>query len=165
MASSKIFSFRWSWQYINLLRKDIYLKMLSFKLLKSFSSQAVHTPICIIGAGAGGVCLLGHLSRQKGFLPQNIRVFDPAQFHHYQPGWTMVAAGLCSPENFSADTAKLIAKGVPFQRSKVTLIDPVQSRIYTEDNKEFTYEHLVLSTGIRVDFNRIPGKNVSFLHF
>lgn len=131
--------------------------MLTFKLFKPFSTVGGHTPICIIGAGSGGINLLGHLSRQRGFIPQNVRLFDPSLVHHYQPGWTMVAGGLANPENFKADTPRMITKNVGYEKARVVKIDPHKNTIFTADGKEFTYEHLVLSTGIRCDFDRIPG--------
>jgi len=137
--------------------------MLSFKILKSFSSQGGHTPICIIGAGTGGINLLGHLSRQKGFLPQNVRLFDPSPLHYYQPGWTMVAGGLCSPEKFVIETNKMVVKNVVLERAKVIKIDPLSNKIFTSEGKEFTYEHLILSTGIRTDYDKIPGLKITIL--
>lgn len=55
---------------------------------RSFST--LHSPFLIIGAGAAGINVMGHLLRQKGITPQHIRLIDPSKFHHYQPGWTMI---------------------------------------------------------------------------
>ena len=132
--------------------------MLSFKLSKAFASKVtIHTPICIIGGGTAGISLLGHLSRQKGFLPHEIRVFDPSKIHHYQPGWTMVGGGLCSPDKFNTHTEKMIAKNVAWERGRVVKIEPEKNKILTVEGNEFTYDHLVLATGIRTDYDQIEG--------
>lgn len=132
--------------------------MFSFKLTKAFSSKIpTHTPICIIGGGSGGISLLGHLSTQKGFLPHEVRIFDPSKIHHYQPGWTMVGGGLCRPESFNTNTEDMIAKNVAWEREKVIRIEPEKNKIVTVDGREFSYDHLVLATGIRTDFDKIEG--------
>ena len=141
--------------------------MLSLKISRYFS-QAVHTPICIVGAGSGGISLLGHLIRQKGFLPHQVRIFDPSKLHHYQPGWTMIASGLSDAKNFVTETHKMINKFVPWESTAVSKILPKENKIITSDGKEFTYDHLVLSTGFRIDYNKIEGfflKNIKFTLF
>ena len=55
---------------------------------------ATHTKICIIGGGTGGLNLSTHLMRAN-INPKDIRIFEPAKKHYYQPGWTMVGGGLC----------------------------------------------------------------------
>lgn len=131
--------------------------MLSLKTFHKFSTKAVHSPICIVGAGAGGINILGHLSRQKGFMPHDFRIFDPSSVHHYQPSWTMIGGGLVSHESYSRETSRMITGQVPWERSKVTKIEPENNKIITSEGKEFTYEHLILATGIRPDFSQIPG--------
>ena len=131
--------------------------MLSFKIFRSFTTTGGHTPICIIGGGTGGISVLGHLSRQKGHLPHQVRVFEPSTLHHYQPGWTMVAGGLCPAEKFVTETQKMIHNSAVWERSRVVKVDPKLNKIITESGKEFTYDQLIIATGIRNDYHKIEG--------
>lgn len=54
---------------------------------------ARHTRYCILGGGSGGLNISTHLLR-SGVHPSEIRLIDPAHNHYYQPGWTMVGAGM-----------------------------------------------------------------------
>lgn len=54
-----------------------------------------HSRYCVVGLGSGGLSLTSHLLR-SGIHPSEIRVIEPSPVHYYQPGWTMVGAGLWS---------------------------------------------------------------------
>jgi len=58
---------------------------------------AHHTKICIIGGGAGGLNVSAHLLRSK-IHPRDITIFEPGEYHYYQPGWTLVGNGLVRAE-------------------------------------------------------------------
>ena len=68
--------------------------MLIGKRLLIFSIH--HTKYCIIGGGTGGLNTASHLLRSK-IKPTDIRIFEPAEYHYYQPGWTMNGFNLCDP--------------------------------------------------------------------
>lgn len=71
---------------------SLYLMRISSFLSFAFST---HSRYCIVGLGSGGLSLTSHLLR-SGIHPSEIRVIEPAAKHYYQPGWTMVGAGLKS---------------------------------------------------------------------
>lgn len=55
-----------------------------------------HTKYCIIGGGTGGLNTASHLLRSS-IKPTDIRIFEPAEYHYYQPGWTMVGFNMVNP--------------------------------------------------------------------
>jgi hypothetical protein len=58
---------------------------------------ATRSKYCIIGGGTGGLNLSAHLLRSE-VHPEEIRIFEPSQYHYYQPGWTNVGANLSSSD-------------------------------------------------------------------
>ena len=56
-------------------------------------SFAHQSKFCIIGGGTGGVNIAAHLVRSK-INPRDISIFEPAHYHYYQPGWTVVGSGM-----------------------------------------------------------------------
>lgn len=44
--------------------------------------------LVIVGAGTGGISLSAKLSREMD--SREIAIIDPAEFHYYQPLWTLV---------------------------------------------------------------------------
>ena len=47
----------------------------------------------------------------------------------------------------------IIYKGIQRTKSAVTLIDPTKNTIFTEDGGSFTYDQLVISSGINLDWS------------
>jgi len=125
-------------------------------LAKNFST-AVHTPICIIGAGTAGINLANQLVLRNGVLKNQVRVFDPAQIHYYQPGWTMVGGGLISPNKIVNYNVKLLPKGVNWTQVGVSQIDPEQNTLTTDDGSKWTYDHLIVAAGIQNNYDAIKG--------
>ncbi len=56
------------------------------------SVPAFHHQVIIIGAGAAGIATASSLLQRDPSL--DIALIDPAEVHYYQPGWTMVGAGV-----------------------------------------------------------------------
>jgi cation diffusion facilitator CzcD-associated flavoprotein CzcO len=55
-----------------------------------------HTKYCVIGGGTGGLNTASHLLRSN-VKPSDVRIFEPAKYHYYQPGWTMVGNNMVDP--------------------------------------------------------------------
>ena len=51
--------------------------------------------IVVVGAGAAGIAVSASLLERKPEL--TIAIIDPADIHYYQPGWTLVGAGVFTP--------------------------------------------------------------------
>ncbi|RMO48594.1 Sulfide-quinone reductase [Pseudomonas amygdali pv. eriobotryae] len=51
--------------------------------------------ILIVGGGAAGIATAASLLARDAAL--QITLVDPADTHYYQPGWTMVGAGIFTP--------------------------------------------------------------------
>ena len=61
---------------------------------------AAQYDIVIVGAGAAGIAAASSLLSRVRDL--SIAIIDPAEVHYYQPGWTLVGAGVFN----QADTVK-----------------------------------------------------------
>lgn len=48
---------------------------------------------------------------------------------------------------------KIINKGVQRTKSAVIRIDPTKNTIFTEDGGSFTYEQLVIASGMNLDWS------------
>jgi len=119
-------------------------------------ASAAHASVCIIGGGAAGINVGAQLLR-NGVLAQNIRIFDPSKYHHYQPGWTMVGGGLGSPDKYITLEEKMIPGNIPWTDLEVTRIDPENNSIELEDGKRYTYDQLIVATGIQANWEAIKG--------
>lgn len=110
--------------------------------------------IIIVGGGTGGIAVASRLARQ--FPAGSVALFEPSLTHYYQPLWTLVGAGICPLEESRRSTADLIPSGVTWLREKVTSFQPDQNCL-TAESGQFSYESLVLSPGIQVNWHGIEG--------
>ncbi|HBD38140.1 MAG TPA: NAD(FAD)-dependent dehydrogenase, partial [Cupriavidus sp.] len=65
--------------------------------------------IVIVGAGAAGIAVASSLLARKP--DADIAIIDPADVHYYQPGWTMVGAGIFPPAHTARTMASVLPRG------------------------------------------------------
>lgn len=113
-----------------------------------------HYKVLIVGGGTGGIAVSARLARE--FPEGSIAVFEPSASHYYQPLWTLVGAGICSLDESRRDTEDLIPRGVTWLRERVLSFSPAENLVIAESGP-FTYETLVVSPGIQVNWDAIVG--------
>lgn len=111
--------------------------------------------IVIIGAGAGGTALANRLVRR--LEGAKVTIIDPRVNHLYQPGLSLVAAGL-KPENYVVSkTTDWLPNGVSWIQQKAIAIDAEAKRVSTDDGQEISYDFLVVAPGLILDHDAIEG--------
>ncbi|KAJ5490261.1 sulfide quinone-reductase [Penicillium expansum] len=106
-------------------------------------SSARSHKIVVVGGGTAGLSISHQLLNSGKFAQDDIAVIDPATWHNYQPGWTLVGGGL-------KDKTEL-------RKPLKSLIDP-KFKFYNEKNGDkINYEHLVVVPGISINYGSIKG--------
>jgi len=119
------------------------------------NAPAVTCQILIVGAGAAGISTAASLlARDKNL---SITLIDPAETHYYQPGWTMVGAGIFTPETTARSMASLIPKGVNWIKAAVATFEPQDNRVTLQDGRTLGYQQLVVCPGLKLDWAAIDG--------
>jgi len=77
--------------------------------------------VVIVGAGAGGIAAAANLKAREPDV--DIAIIDPADVHYYQPGWTMVGAGVFDAQDPARTTGTLIPKGVKWIKAAVAAFE------------------------------------------
>ncbi|MEQ8263264.1 TIGR01244 family sulfur transferase [Pseudohaliea sp.] len=114
-----------------------------------------HYDIVIVGAGAAGIAVASSLVARTQDLA--IAIIDPAAVHYYQPGWTMVGAGVFTQQETVKTTASLIPRGVTWIQAAVGDLEPDHNRVLLEDARPVYYDRLIVAPGIKLDWNGIEG--------
>jgi len=76
------------------------------KQAKSAQASGHAAKVVIIGGGAAGISVASSLLERDASI--QITIIDPADVHYYQPGWTMVGAGVFAPEQTTRTMARPI---------------------------------------------------------
>lgn len=120
------------------------------------SSTAVsHHQILIVGAGAAGIAVAASLLARAPDL--DIAIIDPADTHYYQPGWTLVGAGVFRPESTARPMASLIPRGVRWIKAAVSAFGPHGHEVVLTDQSRVGYEQLIVCPGLKLDWAAIDG--------
>ncbi len=111
--------------------------------------------IVIVGAGAAGTALANRLvERLEG---ANITLVDGRQEHYYQPGFSLIAAGLKPPEYSISKTRDWLPSGVTLIAEQAVAIDPVKKTVSTSGAQTLEYDFLVVAPGLVLDHGAIEG--------
>ena len=111
--------------------------------------------IVIIGAGAGGTALANRLVRRLDGA--QITIIDPRPNHLYQPGLTLVAAGLKPAGYVVSENAEWLPSGVSFMAEKVSAVDAEARTVSTESGDTVGYDWLIIAPGLVLDHDAVDG--------
>jgi NADH dehydrogenase, FAD-containing subunit len=115
-----------------------------------------HTRLVIIGAGYSGLQAAAHIPRLTTIGKYHMKAFDKSTFVHYTPFYDVVPFDLKTQEELEKPTLSVINETINIEFSAVESIKPDQNKISTI-NKEYTYDYLVLATGLNPNFEKIKG--------
>lgn len=111
--------------------------------------------IVIAGAGAAGLSLASRLRRQ---MPEAvITIIDAKQAHHFQPGFTLLGAGLWQAKDVTFRNADFMPRGVEWIAEAVAEFDPESNSVTTTGGQRVDYDFLLVATGLQLDYERIEG--------
>ncbi|KAI1118239.1 FAD/NAD(P)-binding domain-containing protein [Nemania sp. NC0429] len=130
------------------------------RLLRTYATSIpakVHHRVVIVGAGTAGVTAAAQLQRSAGLENKDIAILDPAQTHHYQPGWTLVGSGLRPLDNVQRPLSHVIPDGVKHYPLRVSAFDPENNAVKTSEGVDVSYDYLIAAPGLETNFAGITG--------
>ncbi|MDD2876078.1 MAG: FAD/NAD(P)-binding oxidoreductase [Acidiphilium sp.] len=110
--------------------------------------------ILIIGGGSAGLTVAAML---RGKVKGSIAIVDPTDTNAYQPGWTMVGAGVFNLAQTIKPEAALIPKGVEWIKKPAASFDPDHNRVALADGTQLGYRFLIVCPGLQLDWGKIEG--------
>ncbi|MDB2391084.1 bifunctional protein tyrosine phosphatase family protein/NAD(P)/FAD-dependent oxidoreductase [Alphaproteobacteria bacterium] len=113
------------------------------------------TNIVIVGGGAAGIASASSLLERSSGI--QITIIEPADVHYYQPGWTMVGAGVFESEATVKTMASQMPGGVRWIKKAITTFEPEQNSVTLENGETVTYDQLIVCPGLALDWQAIDG--------
>ncbi len=111
--------------------------------------------VVVVGGGSAGIATASSLLRRRPSL--SIAVVEPAATHDYQPGWTMVGAGVFAPEVTRHSMTAVMPDRVTWIKQAATGFAPDSDEVVLVDGSAVRYRVLVAAPGLKLDWNGIPG--------
>lgn len=111
--------------------------------------------ILIVGGGFAGLSLLNKLS--SVIDNPDVTIIEPNEEVLYQPGYTLVAAGVYQPNDVVYKTSSYIPSGAKWIKAKVNEFHPDENYVMTDKNEKVTYDYMIVATGLQLNFGGIEG--------
>jgi sulfide:quinone oxidoreductase len=111
--------------------------------------------IVIVGGGSAGIAVASSLLRRHKNL--DITIVDPADTHYYQPGFTLVGAGVFRPEETARPMADQIPAGVKWIKAAVVGFEPDNNCVVLEDSRLIKYKYLIVTPGLKLNWAGVEG--------
>lgn len=111
--------------------------------------------IVIVGGGSAGIAAAASILKRNRSI--SLAIIEPSDDHYYQPGWTMVGAGVFSPESTHRSEGQLIPRQAKWIKESVASFDPGKNRLALGDGRLIAYHVLIVCPGLQLDWGAITG--------
>lgn len=111
--------------------------------------------VVIIGGGSAGIATAASILKRDPAI--RLAIIEPSEEHFYQPGWTMVGAGIFEREFTRRSEERLIPRGAVWIRAAAAEFHPDSDHVLLSDGRIVGYRVLVICPGIKLDWDAIPG--------
>ena len=113
--------------------------------------------VIIVGGGAAGIATASSLRKRDNSL--DIAIIEPADEHFYQPGWTMVGAGVFDKNETVRTMDAVWPQGIKRIKGAVKSFEPDSQTVTLEDGSAVSYDFLVVAAGLKLDWDAVEGLN------
>lgn len=117
--------------------------------------------IVIAGAGAAGLTAAARLS--AALDGASITLIDARKEHFYQPGFTLVGAGIKPRGYVVSRTADYVPAGVELVAERVAEFDVDGNQVVTDSGKHHPYDFLIVATGMQLEYGLIEGMDTQLI--
>ena len=119
------------------------------------NASEVSHHVVIVGGGAAGIATAASLLARSPGL--DIAIIDPADTHYYQPGWTMVGAGVFDAPFTARAMGAVLPHGVHWIKAAVAAFEPERNAVVLEGSRVIHYKQLIVCPGLKLDWQGIEG--------
>jgi sulfide:quinone oxidoreductase len=110
--------------------------------------------VVVIGGGNGGLSVAGRL-RRAGI--RDVTVVEPHGTHVFAPLQSHIAGGRARAAEAMRPQAQVTPRGVRWIQDAATAVDPEAQRVELASGDVLPFDHVVVSTGLRMRWDAVPG--------
>lgn len=122
----------------------------------SANASEVKAKILIIGGGLAGISTAARFV--NSLSNPDITIIEPnPKSVSYQPGNTLIAAGIYEKSDIMYDTKEYVPKGTKMIKAKAVEFNPKENKVTLNTGEILSYDYLVIAAGLVLDFKAIKG--------
>ena len=111
--------------------------------------------VLIVGGGAGGIATAASILKRRPHA--SVAIIEPREEHYYQPGWTLVGAGIFDKSQTVRRMGDVLPDGVKWIHGAVAGFLPDTNEVTLENGARYGYEVLVVSPGLKLAWEAVQG--------
>ena len=112
--------------------------------------------ILIIGGGLAGMSTAARLT--NSLSNPDITVIEPESLScSYQPGQTLVGAGLWPKSDIAYNRDDFTPSGVKVIKEKAVTFDPDNNTVTTDKGTKVSYDYMIIAAGLKLNYGAIKG--------
>jgi sulfide:quinone oxidoreductase len=116
----------------------------------------VQGKIVIVGGGLAGISTAVRLTNYLS--NPDITIIEPEKKSvSYQPGQTLIGAGVWEKEEIIYENSEFIPNGAKLINDKAISFDPDNNSLTTQRGQTITYDILIIAAGVKMNFGAIKG--------
>ena len=120
------------------------------------SASSAKGKIVIVGGGLAGMSTAARISNSLSNADITVIEPDPLSVS-YQPGQTLVGAGLWDLSDIQYTRDSKVPSGVKLIKGSVTSFDPDNNKVTVDGNQEVSYDQMIIATGVMLNYGAIKG--------
>ncbi|MEA2100132.1 MAG: FAD/NAD(P)-binding oxidoreductase [Campylobacterota bacterium] len=120
------------------------------------SASSAKGKIVIVGGGLAGMSTAARFNNTLSNADITVIEPDPLSCS-YQPGQTLVGAGLWEQDDIVYERDDKLPSGVKLIKGAVTAFDPDNNSVTVDGKQEVKYDQLVIATGLMLNYAAIKG--------
>ena len=120
-----------------------------------YNTRPERYDVLIVGGGAGGVAAAASVLKRRPRA--RVAMIEPRETHYYQPGWTLVGAGVFDKGKTVRRTAEVIPEEVKLIRGAVAGFDPDRNEVSLENGARYGYDVMIVSPGLKLNWEAVEG--------
>jgi sulfide:quinone oxidoreductase len=123
------------------------------------ASSSAKGKIVIVGGGLAGMSTAARLTHHLD--NPDITVIEPGELAtSYQPGQTLVGAGIWDKSEVVYKTDDFVPDGVEIIKEKAVEFDPQNNTVKTSGGKTAKYDIMIIAAGVKLDYGKIEGLGI-----
>ncbi|MDI6402783.1 FAD-dependent oxidoreductase, partial [Balneolaceae bacterium ANBcel3] len=125
----------------------------SLQISSSEAAKVRKAKFVVAGGSIGGLTVAARLLRA---VPgADITIIEPREEHHYQPGYTLVAAGVYNRSDVIFEQESLFFSDMKWVKDYVEAFEPDRNQVITRSGEAINYDYLIVGLGVECNLDSV----------